>query len=232
MSEDADPRAAALLAELDSVKRREAEFRAKMVQEFLDRGERNTYLHTLREEKAALVKQVQEASADLEALTRKLEAASENAAAAKAEMAAIKGSLSWRIARMFGPAPKAAPVARPFENAPAEGEAFTYYLHTSPFRLYREATFTFRGWAWPESGESITGIRVNLDGRLFTGRLGLEEAEVIARYGPQPANPRPGFEVTFDTQPGRHLLAIEAQVANAGWRTVMCTSIWCEPVGR
>ena len=69
MSEDPNARAAALQAELDAVKRREAEFRAKMVHEFLDRGERNTYLHSLREERAALVKRGQEASADLEVLT-------------------------------------------------------------------------------------------------------------------------------------------------------------------
>ena len=48
MSGDSDPRTAALQAELDAVRRRESEYRAKMVQEFLDRGERNTYLHTLR----------------------------------------------------------------------------------------------------------------------------------------------------------------------------------------
>jgi hypothetical protein len=231
MSGGTEPQAA-LQAELDAVRRREAEYRVKMVHEFLDRGERNTYLHTLREEKAALVRRVQEASGDLEALTRKLEAAIEYTAELQAELEAVKGSLLWRIARMFAPAPKPAPIARPPENGPAEGAPFTYYLHTSPFRLYRETAFTFRGWAWPESGESITGIRVNLDGSLFEGRIGLEEPEVIARYGAQPANPNPGFEITFDTPPGRHLLAIEAQVAGSRWSTVMCTSIWCEPAGR
>ena len=60
-------------AELDAVKKREALFRVQMVQEFLDRGERNTYLHTLHEERAALWRREQEASADLEELTRKLE---------------------------------------------------------------------------------------------------------------------------------------------------------------
>ena len=72
--EEPNERAAALQAELDDVRRREAEFRANMVQEFLDRGERNTYLHTLRQERAALIKRGQEASADLEYLVRKLEA--------------------------------------------------------------------------------------------------------------------------------------------------------------
>jgi hypothetical protein len=229
MSGDPDPQTAGLRAELDAVRRREAEYRAKMVQEFLDRGERNTYLHTLRGEKADLVRQVQAAAADLETLTRKLEAATAHAAAIQAELDAVKASFSWRMARKFAAAPTPAPAARTVENAPADGGIFTYYLHTSPFRLYREASFTLRGWVWPEGGASVTGIRVNIDGRLFPGRIGIEEPEVIARYGPQPANPMPGFEVTFETPPGRHLLAIEAQVANAEWRTVMCTSIWSEP---
>ena len=52
--EEQDARIAGLQAELEAVRRRDAEFRAHMVHEFLDRGERNTYLHTLREQLAAL----------------------------------------------------------------------------------------------------------------------------------------------------------------------------------
>jgi uncharacterized small protein (DUF1192 family) len=117
-------RAATLQAELDAVKRREASFRAKMVHEFLERGERNTYMHTLREERAALVKRGQEASSDLEVLTRKLEASSQRAEAAQSEIERIKASFWWRIARMFvpAPAPVRAPRAvtiRPFESIEA-----------------------------------------------------------------------------------------------------------------
>jgi hypothetical protein len=227
-AEGPNPRADALQSELDAVKRREASFRAKMVGEFLDRGERNTYLHTLREERTALVKRGQEASSDLEVLTRKLEAATDKVESLEAEIESIKGSLGWRL---FGaraaPAPKTA--VREMGSAPVPGGAFTYYLHTSPFRIYRGSTFTLRGWAWPDDAKAVTGLRVNLDGRLFTGRLGLEEPEVIARYGAQRANPRPGFEVTFETAPGRHALGLEAQVADSEWRTIMRTTIWCEP---
>jgi hypothetical protein len=233
---------AALQAELDAVKLREASFRVKMVHEFLDRGERNTYLHTLREERAALVKRGQEASLDLEVLTRKveglsreLEAEARKGAALEAEIGGIKNSLSWKLAaplraigRMFQGDPRPAALADPAGPAPAEGAVFTYYLHTSPFRIYRDSTFTLRGWAWPEDGRAVTGVRVNLDGRLFPGRLGIEEPEVLARYGAQQANPLPGFEITFETPPGRHLLSLEAQVANSEWRTIMCTTIWCE----
>ncbi|HEY5078768.1 MAG TPA: hypothetical protein VII43_02930 [Opitutaceae bacterium] len=230
---------ASLQAELDAVKLREASFRAKMVQEFLDRGERNTYLHTLRAERAALVKRVQEASGDIEVLTRMLEAESEKAAAAQEQLQGIIRSRAWgwagplrSLERWLHPAAAQAVVKSAGANPPAEGAPFTYYLHTSPFRIYRGESFTLRGWAWPADGRAVTQVRANLSGRLFTGTVGIEEPEVIARYGAQPRNPRPGFEVTFETPPGRHLLCLEAQLDSCEWRSIMSTSIWCEAASR
>lgn len=229
---------AALQAELDAVKRHEAEFRAKMVHEFLDKGERNHYVHTLHEERSALRKREQESFADLEILIRKLEAEVERSAALEAELSRIGRSLSWRLAaplralgRMLKPGSQPPTMARIMDRLPVEGGVFTYYLHTSPFRIYREDTFTLRGWAWPQDGRAITAIRVNLSGRTFIGRHGIEEPEVIARYGSQPSNPRPGFEVTFETPPGRHLLSLEAQIGGGEWFWIVKTSIWCEPKG-
>jgi hypothetical protein len=236
--DDPSPRLAALQAELDEVKRREAAFRVHMVQEFLDRGERNTYLHTLHEQRAALIKREQEASADLEQLTRKLESEGEKAAALEAELGRIKGSWAWRLSALFrGDDRKAPPAPSPAaahgaERAPVEGAVFTYYLHTSPFRIYRDTSFTLRGWAWPQDGAAITAVRVNLSGREFIGQYGIEEPEVIARYGLQPANPRPGFEITFETPPGRQALSLEARIGGSEWRWIMRTSIWCEPDSR
>jgi hypothetical protein len=230
--QDEDPARpiAALQAELEAVRRRDAEFRAHMVHEFLDRGERNTYLHSLREQLAALRKRDQEFSADLEILTRKLEAEGARADALAALLGRIRNSLFWRLHSPFIPHDLKAPV--PAATSPGgpgvEGAAFTYYLHTSPFRVYREAAFTLKGWAWPQDGRSVTAVRVNLGGRLFDGRTGLEEPEVIARYGPQEANPRPGFEVTFETPLGRHSLSLEAQLGGDEWRSIMRTTIWCE----
>jgi hypothetical protein len=204
-----------------------------MVHEFLDRGERNAHLHVLREERAALVRREQEAFADLEAFTRKLEGEQSRAAALQGELDRIRGSWSWRLGaplrafgRLFSSRTSA---AGPAANPPAEGGVFTYYLHTSPFRIYREPTFTLRGWAWPQDGRAVTAVRINLDGRMFVGRHGLEEPEVLDRHGPQPANPRPGFEIAFETPPGRHLLSLEAQLGNSEWRSILKTSIWCEP---
>jgi hypothetical protein len=89
-------------AEIDAVKKREAAFRANMVQEFLDRGEGNTYLHTIRVERAALVKQGQEDSAKLETLVRRLEAEEARVAALRSELEQIHNSRAWRFFAPFG----------------------------------------------------------------------------------------------------------------------------------
>ena len=123
-------------------------------------------------------------------------------------------------------------MARIMDRLPVEGGVFTYFLHTSPFRIYRGDTFTLKGWAWPQDGRPITAVRINLGGRTFIGApRPPEEPEVLSRYGSQPSNPRPGFEVTFETPPGRHLLSLEAQIAGGEWFWIVKTSIWCEPKG-
>lgn len=230
--DDSANRLAHLQAELDGIKKREAEFRAKMVLEFLDRGERNSLLHVLREERAALLERQQAAFADLEYLTRKLEAESARSDALEAELRATKDSLGWRLGTLLGGKPRRPAAEPPGKSSPVQGGVFTYYLHTSPFRIYRAPTFTLRGWAWPQDGRAVTAIRVDLDGRLYVGRTGIEEAEVIGRHGPQAANPRPGFEVAFDTPPGRHRLSLEAQLDGTEWKSILTTSIWSEPEPR
>jgi hypothetical protein len=87
----------ALQAEIEAVRRRESAFAVSMAEEFVDRGERNTYLHTLREERIGLVKRDQEASAGLEALTRKLESELERTAVLERELEGIRGSAPWRL---------------------------------------------------------------------------------------------------------------------------------------
>jgi len=108
------------------------------------------------------------------------------------------------------------------------GAKFTYYLHTSPYRIYRGSSFTLRGWAFPEDGRAVSAVRVRVDEGIFPGRHGLPEPEVIARYGAQTKNPQPGFEIEFSTPPGRHRLRIEAQLENRDWVSILNIPIWCQ----
>jgi hypothetical protein len=210
-----------------------------MVKEFLDRGERNTYVHTLHQERAALRAREQESFGDLENLIRKLEAEVARSAALEAELARVGRSWSWRLTaplralgRALQPTSQPPTMARIMDRLPVEGGLFTYYLHTSPFRIFRDETFTLRGWAWPQDGRALTAIRVNLSGRTFIGRTGIPEPEVISRYGNQPANPKPGFEITIETSPGRHTFSLEGQIDSGEWLWIMKTSLWCEPKGK
>jgi len=223
-----DSRIAELEAELQSVKRREAEYRVTMVKEFLDRGERNTYLHILRHERAALIRREQEASADLEILTRKIEDAEARISSLEAQLQAAAAPKDRWGKPVVKPVPAPALPPRPM----LPGAPFTYYLHTSPFRIYRDDAFTLRGWAWPEDGRPITAVRVDVDGKLYLGRTGIDEPEVVARYGAQAHNPTPGFEITFETPAGRHAFSLEAQLSGEEWRSVMRTTIWCDPRAR
>jgi uncharacterized coiled-coil DUF342 family protein len=86
--------AAAIRAEIDALQRRETEFRASIDKEFGDRGEGNSYTHTLRREIAELRTRDQELSAELESLVRKLEAAIERKDSLRREAESLHASQS------------------------------------------------------------------------------------------------------------------------------------------
>ena len=111
---------------------------------------------------------------------------------------------------------------------PAPPAVFTYYLHTSPYRIYRNSRFELRGWLLPaQTQEAVTGIRVRVGETLTAGHYGQPEPEVIAQYGAQPANPQPGFVVNFETPAGRRPFSLEACLGARGWFSVLTTPIWC-----
>jgi hypothetical protein len=233
--------------ELEKVKRREAWYRLKTVQDFLVRdvqiraqakkiesllaelAERNGYIHHLHLEHVASAKRERIASADLEFFSRRLQDAETEIEAKRHEIAALTATpgrgliSSLRRFRRSG-APPAPPSA-----VPVPAGAFIYDFHASPYRLYRAASFILRGWTWPKDGSAITGVRARVDDREFPGRHGLEEPTIIAHYGPQEANPRPGFEIEFATPPGRHSLSLEARTESRGWESILTAPIWCDP---
>ncbi len=169
--------------------------------------------------------------AEIELFTIKLREAEETAAARQHEIARMKSTWGWglssvlrKLQRRFAPLPP--PPASTDVDVPAG--TFTYYLHTSPYRMFHGATFTLRGWVFPTDGRAITALRVRLAGREFLAQYGIEEPEVVAQHGPLPQNPRPGFSVEFATPPGRQQLRLEAQLENREWRSILSIPIWCE----
>jgi hypothetical protein len=236
--------------ELEKIKRREAWYRLKTVQDFLVRdvqiraqakkiesllaelAERNGYIHRLHLEQVASAKRERVASADLEFFTRRLGVAETEIEAKRKEIAALASAPRESLfSRLRGSrrsvAPAASPAATPGPAVPAG--AFIYDFHSSPYRLYRASSFVLRGWTWPKDGAAVVGVRARVGDREFSGRHGLEEPAIIAHFGPQPANPRPGFEVEFATPPGRHRLSLEARTEARGWESILTAPIWCDP---
>jgi hypothetical protein len=170
--------------------------------------------------------------ADLEIFARQLRTVTQERDALQHDLARLKKTWGWglssplrRLQRSYAPLP--APPAPTDPDLP--GAAFTYYLHTSPFRLFRSTAFTLRGWAFPTDGRKLTAIRVRLGAQEFVGRHGLDEPEVIAQHGPQANNPRPGFEVDCTFAPGQQTLRLEAQLENREWFSVLSAPVWCQP---
>ena len=228
-NESSSDQVSKLQAELDELTRREATFRLKTVKDFFaieakqreltkKIEEQNSYIHQLHVERIEARKGLQTVHNDVEVFTWKLHALEREAGA----LAALKQSFVWPLVSSFAKKPA------PLEPA-VPAKEFSYFLHTSPYRLYRAAQFTLRGWLVPKDGQPATAVRVRVDNKTFHGQLGREEPEVIAQLGPQPNNPKPGFEITFDTPAGKHVFSLEAQVANTDWYTVLFLPIWCQP---
>jgi hypothetical protein len=206
---------------------------------------RNTYVHELHlklaDEHAAhairvadLQLRVERALRDTVDLIGKLQAAEDERDALKLQVAALQQpetpplAAAWRALRgrrrkiPAVPAPASATGAVP----PA---AFTYHLHPSPFRVFREPTFTLQGWAFPSDGRPVTALRARVDEREFFGTYGLPAPEVAARFGPQAENPQPGFKIVIETPPGRHRLSLEARVGGDDWGCILSLPIWVQP---
>ncbi|PTY05632.1 hypothetical protein DB347_14780 [Opitutaceae bacterium EW11] len=231
MSNDSADSVARLAAQLDEVSRRDAAFRLKTAQEYVQVEARqrelenkvhelNAYVHQLHLERDRLKSEVQAAHADVEAFAWMLHDAERDAAA----LGTLRNSAIWPLVSAWAKSPKLPQVA-----TGAEAGDFDYFLHTSPYRLYRDTHFTLRGWLLPKNGQAVTGVRVAIDNKTFHGRSGIAEPDVIAQRGPQPKNPQPGFEITFEIPLGRHAFSLEAQLDNGLWRAALQMPVWCRP---
>ena len=181
-----------------------------------------TEVHTLNQLLERRDAQIQTRHADLELFVRHLAIAEDRAAQAESRIAALRQQTAWQ--RLKKAPPRPAPVAAPAPAVP--GLDARYFLHNSPYRFLRDVAFTLRGWAWPEDGRAVTGVRVRIDGEPHAGTWGLPEAEALRVHGDQPRNPLPGFSVEFPTPAGRHNLALDLELGTEGWFVILQTPIW------
>lgn len=180
-------------------------------------------VHALHQQLAHRDAEIQARHADLEAFVQRLSAAEDRARLAELRFEALQKQSIWD--RVSGKRPRINAV--PSATSPVvPALAARYFLHTSPYRLFRDARFTLRGWAWPEDGRAVTGVRVRIDGTSHVGTWGLPEDEALRVHGDQPNNPQPGFSVEFPTPAGRHHLALELELGTDGWFVILQTSIW------
>ncbi len=216
-----------LRTRLEEALQREAALRESTTRELLELharlqpltaviGERGRAIEDLKQRELALRLELEQATADLEALVWMLQDMEQ--AKFKADARTPAG---W-LQALIGPGRKAP------ESRTPPGD-FIYHLTTSPFRVYRAEAFTLRGWAFPRDHRAVTAIRARIAGREFAGRHGLSVPEAVAPPGAAAKNPHPGFEVTFATPPGRHRLALEAQIADGEWRSILDVPVWCRP---
>lgn len=217
---------AGLKAQLDEAARREARHRLESAEDHLalsarlqqanrtigDRGEQIQRLHLEQQARDA---ELHAARDDLEALVWMLQESE------RARDRAERRTFSGFFRALLDPRP-----ARPVRMPPGD---FVYHLAPSPFRIYRETAFTLRGWVFPRDGRAVTGVRVRLDDREFIGQYGRPAPEAAIQHGPQPRNPQPGFEVAFDTPPGRHRLALEVRLEDGAWLSMLEVPVWCRP---
>jgi len=241
-----------LARQLDEVTRRDAEFRLKTIQRFreldeqlrstrermealsLELGERNTYIHQLHVEQDATRNEFARIHDDLATYSQWLAAAEDETAALRAKLERIRTSWAWRygtplrvLQRLFGASDRGTAPPPPVITIDS---SLVYYLHTSPFRIFRERTAALRGWVYSKEPSPITAVRARVGALEFIGRHGLPEPETAAVHrlagGP---HERPGFEIPLTLAPGRQLLVLEAQIDHREWRAFLATPVWVEP---
>lgn len=196
-------------------------------------GRRDTYIHELHLAREADRREVQAARADVEDFVRWLREAEDEKEALQRHLSARahpkkRGLAAWLASWRGKSAETSAKgdAAPPPHRRELPGAPFVYHLRTSPFRVYRDPASVLEGWAFPQDGQAVTGLRVRIDDAVFFGTYGLDEPAVIERYGAQPNNPKPGFKIVIETPPGRHCLSLEARLGEGGWVSILTTPIW------
>jgi hypothetical protein len=195
-------------------------------------GRRDTYIHELHLARISDQKRIERLHQDLAKFGQWLMQAEDERDRLKLRVAAFEAPETQRLAAMWrvlmGRRRKVADAspAQPFPDC-ADG-GFIHHFHVSPYRIFREPAFLLTGWAFPRDGRAVTALRARVDERSFSGTYGLAEPDVIARWGEQRENPRPGFKIIVELPPGRHRLSLEARLEGSDWLNIVAMPIWME----
>jgi hypothetical protein len=199
----------------EEVLRREANFRLKVAQEYVEMegtlrrqsevidalnkeiGVSKTYVHSLHLERDHLRSEIWRAREDLEFFIFRMQ----------------------ELLDRQEPAPSSPSGAYAF----LEGGRFRYHLSPSPYRLHRTQEFRMGGWVQPDDGHQITGLRVRIGSREFLPEIQPKDADVA---GTLPGAPVSVFEFKLELPPGRSFLMLEAQVGATAWRSVLNAPLW------
>ena len=193
---------------------------------------RNTYVHELHLARIADQKRIDGLHRDLAQFTRWLQQAEEERDRLKALVTGLETpettrlAAAWRGLRGRRRDVQVVAGAPNFPECPDGG--FLYHFHNSPYRIFREPAFLLAGWAVPQDGRPVTALRARVDDRSFSGTYGLAEPEIIARFGEQPENPRPGFKFIVELPAGRHRLSLEARLGGGDWVKIVSIPIWVQ----
>lgn len=178
--------------------------------------ERDACIHQLQLEQLAKQAELQSAYSDLEAFAWLLQETEINLEKTRRR---TFGGVLCSLFQVRSPA-----MSREVKVPPGD---FSYHLLPSPFRLYRGEKFTLTGWVFSRDGRPVTALRARIAGVKYEGKTGFPAPEAAIQAGFQSKNLPPGFEVTFDTPPGRHHLALEARLDDGAWRSFLNIPVWC-----
>lgn len=187
-------------------------------------GRRNTYIHQLHQGQKAEQVAREELIKDLGEFSQMLQQADDQRL--KLERRAKRWSEGFAV---LGRATKSL-----FQGGEAQTPTvpliptgdFTYYLYTSPYRIFRSKEAVLRGWCYSNDGRQITALRARVNDLEYPGKWGLEEPEVLQVHTSLPREARPGFEVEFPTPPGRHRLSLDVCLNHQDWRSVFVAPLW------
>lgn len=86
-----------------------------------------------------------------------------------------------------------------------------------------------RGWCFPDSGGTLSSIRLRTTDRILDGVVGLPRPDVLTAL-PSAPNANTGFEIRGTLPSGLHQLVIEAGLTDGSWTPIFKRTVRIKPL--